>query len=271
MASYSKQWSSATPGFLIFLVDQSWSMEDVWENSKSKAEQTALAINRVISEIISANAAGTKVKNRVSIAIIGYGDDSKANLIKKGTLSEYANSPLRQETFTKKDKEGNNINEFIPIFIEPVANGMTPMGEAFQIAKAELENWISDFPDNPAPVLINISDGAPTDRDLALNVGKEIVSLPGNDGSPLFFNVHIGDDGKKISFPVSKSELGGDSMAEFLFEISSLVPVSYMEAATKWQLPVRKDSRGFIANADGTDLIKFINFGSIGGLKDLGA
>ena len=69
----SKQWSSATPGYIIFLVDQSGSMGEDYTGGKNKAEFTALVINRTINDLIFTNSAGDKIKDRVFISIIGYG------------------------------------------------------------------------------------------------------------------------------------------------------------------------------------------------------
>ena len=90
------------------------------------------------------------------------------------------------------------------------------------------------------------------------------------DGNPLIFNAHIGDGLKKSEFPEKEDELMGDEMAQILFKISSMVPVSYRAAAQKQGLEVRENSKGFVSNADPETLIKFINFGSSGGTDKIG-
>lgn len=268
------QWSSNTPGYLIFLIDQSGSMNEDYTEGKSKAEFTALVINRTINEIINTNLAGDKVKNRVFISLIGYGGKGGNSVedIRSDYLNEFANKPLRKEKIKKKVSDGAGglveIEEELPVFIEPLAKGLTPMGEALKIVKELIEAWKNKNPKNPAPVIINVSDGAPYEGSYqneepqkSIRVAKEIMNINTNDGHPLIFNVHIGNSGKEVMFAEDISELQ-EEQAKFLFEISSVIPNSYKAAALKHEFKVKDQSRGFIANAKPLDLIKFIDFGS---------
>lgn len=275
--SNSKQWSSATPGYIIFLVDQSGSMQESYAEGKTRAEFTALVINRTINELINTNMDGEKVKDRVFISMIGYGGSSALAVddIRSDYLSSFADNPLRMEQLKKKVSDGAGglieIDEQMPIFIEPTANGLTPMADALSFAKELIEGWLQKKPDNPAPIIINISDGLPytgTSVDDAMNkaifVSKEIMAINSDDGNPLIFNSHIGDGGTQCGFEESESELS-DDQAKFLFKISSNVPESYKQAAVKQDFKVKADSKGFVSNADPESFIKFINFGSSGG------
>jgi len=264
---YTKQWSSSSPGHIIFLIDQSGSMSDKWDDNKSKAEQTALVLNRVINDIILTNMSGNKPKDRVRISLIGYGKNKK--VLKSGLLSEFANSPLRIDKIKKKvnniDGDIVSIDEEMPIFIESEYGGGTPMHNAFNLATELISK---DDVNNPSPIIINISDGAPNNKKSVENSVEKINSITISDGVPLIFNIHIGNSKNKISFPSKKDELFNDSMAEFLFGISSIVPNSLKEQAQSLDFELTDESRGFIANADIIDLIKFINFGSQSALKD---
>ena len=58
MAKNDKQWSSATPGLLIILVDKSGSMMLKYKNEPvSRTEFATRAINRVINDIINLKSA----------------------------------------------------------------------------------------------------------------------------------------------------------------------------------------------------------------------
>lgn len=279
MEHYTKQWSSATPGYLIFLVDQSYSMSTEWLDKKSFAVFTSEVINETINELIATNAAGETVKDRVFISIIGYGGDNEIKNLRSDYLSKYADSPIRIDKNKKKvsDGEGGYVDMEIeiPIFLEPRANGFTPMAGAFELAKKLITGWIEKKNDNPVPVIINISDGHPegnspentaAEKRNTEILASEILNLRTEDGNPLVFNVHIAQSGKEYQFPENKLELDGDKLAEFLFEISSEVPSSYRKAAKDLKLQSLKDnSKGFISNASPETLIKFINFGSSGG------
>ena len=140
----SKQWSSATPGYIIFLVDQSGSMQETYADGKTRAQFTSLVINRTINELVNTNMDGEKVKDRVFISLIGYG--LSVEDVRSDYLSEFADNPLRIEKIKKKVSDGGGglveIEEQMPIFIEPKADGLTPMAEALDFAKELIEGWL---------------------------------------------------------------------------------------------------------------------------------
>src|SRR5690554_712019 len=281
----SKQWSSATPGYIIFLVDQSGSMGEDYivnpnGNNQNKAEFTALVINRTINDLIFTNSAGDKIKDRVFVSIIGYGGQGGNSVddIRSDYLSAFADSPLRTEKVKKKVSDGAGglveIEEEMAIYLEPTCprNGLTPMGEALDFAKQLIEGWISKKPDNPAPVIINVSDGMPytggnviDDVEKAISVAKSVMQINTNDGHPIIFNVHLGQPPfNESKFESSESKIS-DEEGKLLFKISSKVPETYRDAARKHEFVTSEDSRGFVSNAGPETLIKFINFGSSGG------
>lgn len=280
MNNYSKQWSTATPGLLIFLVDQSSSMGQEWKDGKTFAQYTADVINSTINELIATNAAGESVKNRVFISLIGYGENSVKD-VRSNYLSDYAENPLRIEKSTKKvsNGEGGFIEMQIdkPVFLEPSAKGITPMAEAFAFAEQLILRWIQLKNDNPVPVIINVTDGKPEtgkpeDDSQAvastISIANSIMNIETLDGNPLIFNVHIAKAAKEIQFPVEINEIdASNTLAKFLFNISSRVPEVYVRAAKDLKLgDLKKGCKGFISNASPETLIKFINFGSSGGL-----
>jgi len=281
MTNYSKQWSAATPGYLIFLIDQSSSMENPYTKENTRAEYTAEVINQTINELIAANAAGETVKNRVFISLIGYGGSNSVENLRSDYLSSYAESNIRVEKFTKKVSDGANgwVNMEIemPIFLDPKASGVTPMSGAFGLAKKLIQGWILKKNDNPVPVVINVSDGRPEagrpdldkiEIEQTILVANDIMRLQTLDGYPLIFNVHIANGGTEIKFPEYEFELNGDSMAELLFKISSEVPLVYKQAAKDLNLKsIGDNAKGFISNASPETLLKFINFGSSGGIN----
>jgi hypothetical protein len=248
-------------------------MNEAYPQNENKAKFTAVVINRTINELININSAGEKVKDRVFISIIGYGGSGGISVdeIRSDYLSKFADNPIRIESGKQKVPDGNGglveIDVQNPIFVEPVANGLTPMGTAFETAKRLIDEWVQRKPDNPAPVIINISDGLPCpdgEDTKAMQIANEIMSISTNDGNPLIFNAHLGDSPQKCICCASEGELP-DEQAKFLFANSSIVPESYKEAAKKQELQVQQNSRGFISNAEPETFIKFINFGSSGG------
>ena len=281
----SKQWSSATPGYIIFLVDQSGSMGEDYivnpnGNNQNKAEFTALVINRTINDLIFTNSAGDKIKDRVFISIIGYGGQGGNSVddIRSDYISAFADSPLRVEKFKQKQSDGMGglveVENEMAIYLDPICprNGLTPMAEAFDFAKQLIEGWISKKAVNPAPVIINVSDGMPytggdskEDIEKTISVANSIMHISTNDGNPIIFNVHLGQPPFNESKFESVESKITDEQGKLLFNISSKVPETYREAARKYEFATSEDSRGFVSNAGPETLIKFINFGSSGG------
>lgn len=278
MAANEKQWSSATPGLLIILVDKSGSMMLPYQGADGSESRTVFvtkAINRTIREIINKNSSGKEPKNRCFISVISYCSEVKEEC--SGFLQDLFKSPKGTEIIKKRIGDIEKEKEY-PIWIEPTnKDTWTDMRGAFLMAKKIVENWVNDKPNNPAPVIINISDGVPyydhkpneECMEETKNIAKEIMNISNADGNVLIFNAEIGDSTEKIITPnsVSQVKVGGEG-AEFLYEISSVIPSGYLKAAEKNGLPIENGSRGCIFSADADYLIKLIDFGSSKGRMD---
>ena len=92
MAQNGMRWSSATPGLLIILVDQSGSMMQEYVDGDSRTCSRRKVINRVINTIIKKNFNKDKPKNRCFISVIGYGYEVKE--LCSGFLEDLYNNPL---------------------------------------------------------------------------------------------------------------------------------------------------------------------------------
>ena len=279
MPKNDKQWSSATPGLLIILLDQSGSMMKDYEGTgTTRTKYATLAVNKVIDNIIQKNFDGDAPKNRCFISVIGYNHNVKE--LCSGWLKDLDASPLRYETLKKKTPDGAGgiveIEVKQPVWVEPInSDGATNMLGAFQLAKELVEKWMSDNADGPAPVIINISDGVPyydmkDPRDCmkeTVVLANEIKSLSNNDGNVLIFNAQIDGSNGRTVFPSDRNEITQEA-AQFLYDITSEVPESYKAAAAKNELPTKEGSRGCIFGADGVQLIQLIDFGSSRGQGD---
>ena len=273
------QWSSATPGLLIILVDQSGSMLSPYEGNESKTVVASKAVNRVIDTIIQKNFDGESPKNRCFITVIGYNHDVKK--LCSGYLKDLDTNPLRVDTIKKKVSDGAGgiitVDYPMPVWVEPITkDGATNMKGAFEMAKAIIEQWIKDKPNNPAPVIINISDGVPYYDGKAvedcmtetINVAKDIMNHSVSDGNVLIFNAMISASGERQEFPSSIAECSKPE-SRFLFDISSEVPEAYKAVAQSKELKVKDGSRGCIFEADEVQLVSLIDFGSSKGQRDI--
>ena len=282
MSSHNKQWSSATPGLLIFLIDQSGSMLLPFKDSSdSRTVFATRVVNRVIDSIIQKNYNGDHAKDRCFIVAIGY--SIGATELCSGFLSDLDDSPKRTETVMKKISDGAGglveINKTMPIWVEPIdKDGWTDMAAAFRMAKQIIEEWIKDKPQSPAPVIINVSDGVPYYNHKGTEecaqetaaIAQEIMNIKTIDGNVLIFNAEIGEGTTQIILPNSAEEVkAGGEGAIFLYDISSVIPDGYQGAAVKNGLILKEGSKGAVFAADAENLIKPIDFGSSKGQRDL--
>lgn len=246
--AYSIQWGQKSPGHIIFLIDQSGSM------SGSNERKASQAVHKAIEEIIQNCIDGSKVKNRVFITIIGYGNKNDVCILKEGWASDYLLD------FQKCQSNG-------ALIIEPDSYGGTPMAEGFDMAKECLEKWLDDRrntgTDIPAPIVINITDGMPNSEAEATKSAQDIMNMNTPDGNVVLFNIHMDEEGREIRFPRSTSQTSGSEEAAFLFNISSEMNDQFIRIAhSKGFEGVSKGAKGFIANANGDTLVRFIEFGS---------
>ena len=275
MANNEMQWSSAAPGLLIFLVDQSGSMLHPYEGNENRTQFATKVINRMIDNIIQTNYNGDKPKNRCFVSVIGY--NHNVNVLTSGYLQELDATPKRIEKVKQKISDGAGgiieIDRNMPIWIDPISeDGATNMTGALRSAKEIIEKWISDYPDRPAPVIINISDGYPyyEGKDVklcmqeAISVANEIKAINTIDGKIQIFNAKIGE-GAKSKFPTTRDVLTSEE-AKFLFDISTEVPDAYRPAAESRGLEIPVGARGCICQCDAIELIQLIDFGSSKGL-----
>ena len=211
----------------------------------SKAEFTALVLNQQINELIITNSDGVNCKDKIIITICGYGGDNEIKILRSDPLSKYMELPLKIATIKKRqigiNGESIFLEEEMPIFVEPQANGTTPMGKCFKkVNDFLIKQYQNDSIDKPAPVIINISDGMPyegnkesnSEPELSVREAQKMQALQFLDGNPILYNVHIGDSADECSFVSEKSEIrDDDTQAQFLFSISSQVPEHHREAA----------------------------------------
>lgn len=280
--SHNKQWSSATPGLLIFLIDQSGSMLLPFKDSfDTRTVFATRVVNRVIDSIIQKNYNGDHAKDRCFIVAIGYSVGAKE--LCSGFLSDLDKSPKRIEKVKKRISDGAGglveIDKDMPIWIDPIdKDGWTDMAAAFKMAKQVVEEWVKDKPDSPAPIVINVSDGIPYYNHKSTSdciqetaaIAQEIMNMNTSDGNVLIFNAEIGEGKMQIILPSSDDEVkAGGEGAQFLYEISSVIPEGYRGAAEKNGLELKEGSKGAVFGADAEHLIKLIDFGSSKGQRDL--
>jgi hypothetical protein len=270
---YSAQITRANPTCIVLLLDQSGSMADPFsgETSTRKADYVSDVVNHTLHDIVIRCTKTEEVRNYYYVSVIGYGravgpafGGALANY-KVAPIAEIADYPLRVESRYKRVPDGSGgwieMPVRLPIWTQPIADGGTPMCQALTQVKLTLQSWIAEHPRSFPPTVLHLTDGESSDGD-PLQIGKEILSLRGEDGPVLLFNCHISArKNAKVEYPSSVSKLP-DGFSRTLFEISSPLPPNFLAAAEQLGVKTEVDSRGFVFNADPSSVVQFYEIGT---------
>lgn len=253
------------PALFVILVDQSGSMDEAYVKGTNKAQFAALAVNRLVYEILGACRAGPVIKDRCHIIIIGYG--ASTQLLVGGRASEVEQRNIGLETYKRSVPDGAGglveLDQQLPIWVRPTSDNGTPMEDAFQLACELVEAWVRDNPKNFPPIVFNITDGKPNKPDETIEAARRLSASGTSDGNVLLMNCHIADKpGAEIKFPSNASGLV-EPGAQLLFEISSIIPQPLFAAAQSAGLEPKTDSRLFVMNAAADTFIKLLRFGTL--------
>lgn len=270
---YSAEISRTNPSCFLFLIDQSASMEDPFGTiAKAKADGVADAINRLLQDLVIKCAKSEGVRDYYHVGVIGYGANVGpafgGDLLGQEIVpvSMIADHPTRVEERTKQvdDGAGGLIEQTVkfPIWFDPIANGGTPMCEAFAQAKEILQNWIEEHPKAFPPVVIHITDGESTDGD-PTDLMRELKNMQTKDGNVLLFNVHLTDNpnADSLSFPDNTNELP-DQYSQLLFDGASVLTPFMRNVAEEIGFDVSERTRGFVMNADLPLVIQALEIGT---------
>lgn len=282
---YTAYITRKTPSAMLFLVDQSGSMdaEIVFQGkTTTKAQAVALTLNTLLDEILNrCKRSEGEVREYFQIGIIGYGNqDMDAYAAWEGALGGKAfvgMSQLRDHYLSmtqitiEQTIRGRTIVSQKPVreWITPQSGGLTPMKAALELASDWLEQWIVALEDKDCypPIVINITDGEATDGDETelLQAARRIKSLHTADGNVLLLNVHISDtEHTPVLFPQNPSELPEeDSYAQLLYRMSSEMPALYnTDIARLTQKDLRGAYTGMAFNANINALVYFLQIGT---------
>jgi hypothetical protein len=286
---YAKSASRANPACIIFLLDQSYSMNNGLAGTpRPKIDALATAINRFLADLITLCEKGEeKPRNYFDVGVIGYTTDRSdpPNPIvgpvlmgEKGTLNgrdlvsvtDLYDDPLATEERQKMvdDGAGGLISTKVsfPVWYrkppEALMSG-TPMCAAFDYVRNVAQQWCESHPDSFPPVVIHLTDGESTDND-PVPFADALRSLATEDGELLFFNCHLSESqADSVAFPRSEHVLG-DDLAKVLFRMSSELPDKVRAQAESKGVACGPGARGMVFNADGAQMLLLIQLGTVG-------
>lgn len=276
---YQREISRDHKACILFLLDQSYSMvEPLGGTAYRKCDELAKAVNGWLYNM-SIRASGDQgIRDYMDVGLIGYRTDQQANPIIQPALvgplagqplvsiTDVGNQPARIDTVVQRiqDEDTGQWIEFpseSPIWIDPVAEGSTPMCHVLYHAYQILSQWIQQHPDSFPPIVIHISDGESQDGD-PIPYADAIKNLATKDGNVLLFNCHLSMmQAQQVAFPSVPDGLP-DVLARVLFNMSSVLPDMFYRSALAEGLQLQPGARGMAFNADMVVLVKFLDMGT---------
>ena len=270
--TYAAQISRTNPACLLFLIDQSKSMADPFHaTGQTKAGVVADALNRLIQNVVLRSAKADGVRDYFRVGVLGYGQGVRAGL--GGSVpfkilipvSELGAHPLRVETRTKliPDGVGGVVEQKVkfPVWYDIEASGQTPMCEAFAAAGLAVKGFVEEFPNAFPPIVLNLTDGMPTDGNPQLNA-RLLTNLGTSDGAALLFNLLISNTPVPADYFPATEERLPDTCSKLLFRMSSVLPPKLWEAAKAEGHALQPKARGVVINADPTAIVRFLDIGT---------
>lgn len=276
---YSQEISRQNKACFLFLLDQSFSMEEPLGNSANrKCDELVTAINGWLQNMAIRASGDEGIKDWMDVGVFGYRTDRGANPIIQSALlgplagrtlvsiTEIGAHPARIDTRVQRiaDEETGQLIEVpceVPVWVDPVAEGGTPMCHMLYRAHEVLSEWIATHPKSFPPIVVHISDGESQDGD-PVPYADSVKRLATEDGGVLLFNCHLSmTAAEPFMFPAADQGLP-DELARALFHMSSVLPEPFVRHATAEGLHLQSGARGMAFNADMVCLIQFLNMGT---------
>ena len=238
---YSQEITRCHLAAIVIAVDQSSSMNGrvrLHRDEISKAEAVSMVVGRMIDELILRSRRDNGYRHYYDIALVGYsgdrvyplfGDDIAFYPITMLAGHHVRRVPYMISYHTLQD-EICSFCESVSLWVEPRAQGATPLYKMIKRVTALVEEWCAkeENRDSFPPLVFNISDGEASDADYEMlrSAARHLRQSGTNDGNTLFVNVHISSNTecKPIVFPTSWEIPSSLRYARLLMEMSSIVP-----------------------------------------------
>ncbi|HEY2530575.1 MAG TPA: VWA domain-containing protein [Xanthobacteraceae bacterium] len=269
---YSAEISRESPTCILFVIDQSGSMDEITESGRSKAAFVADVLNKTLYTLVASCSKADGVRHYFDVGVIAYGGSEVVSGF-GGALSgsvvhaidSISENTLRIEERKKKVDDGAGgiveLKTKFPIWFDPKSVGGTPMRAALGRTLDTVVEWCEAHPRSYPPTILHVTDGESSDG-APEDVAQSLRQLSTHDGSPLLFNLHVtSGKGPEIVFPTSETDLE-DEYSRMLFRMSSPLPAHLAQFAGDKGYPIADGSRGFIFNADPQCIVDFFEIGT---------
>ena len=271
--NYTAEISRANPALFLLLIDQSASMADpIGSGEGVKQTELAIAVNKLLQNLVIKCNKEAGILDYFHVGVLGYGGDAVTPALGGAlagkevvTVTDIAYGCSRYEDRPKQvsDGAGGLVETLVtvPIWLDPKADGGTPMVKALDAAHRLVAQWVVDHPQSFPPIVINITDGESGDGDPRA-AAQRVRAVTCADGDALLFNVHLSSNSaKSVSFASDEAALP-DQHACQLFEMSSELPPPFAATARDLKFKVSPGARAFVFNAGVAELIRFIDIGT---------
>lgn len=276
---YSQEITRRHRAAIVIMLDRSASMQGRVRFGRvmtTKAEAVAMTANMLITELIDRCRRTDTLRNYFDVAVVGYGDGKVEQLLSEdGFISVKA---LAQRTprlgriaFEEELADGSAamIEHSRPCWVDVHAQGTTPMYEAMMQVRDMVGEWCakSENSESFPPIVINITDGEPTDCDdnELRDICSQVRRIATEDGETLLLNVHICTDWTlpSIIFPMPDELVGAGRQARTLAECSSIMPSTFDSVVAELKgMGAVPPFYGMGYNASVIELLSIINIGS---------
>jgi len=276
---YSQEISRQHKACFLFLLDQSFSMQEPLGNSPNrKCDELIAAINGWLQNMAIRASGDEGIKDWMDVGVFGYRTDQAANPIITSALqgslagrtlvsiTEVGACPARIDTRVQyiHDEETGEVLQLpceMPVWVDPVAEGGTPMCHMLYYAHQMLSDWINRHRQSFPPIVVHITDGESQDGD-PIPYAEALKALATEDGNVLLFNCHLSmTAAEPFMFPSSEEGLP-DQLARVLFRMSSVLPEPFYRHGSLEGFPLQPHARGMAFNADMVCLIQFLKMGT---------
>ncbi len=278
---YTSRISSVHPMLIMLLIDQSGSMAEKTrfrDMELSKAEALSLCVNMLLTELLYRCSREEGYRNYFEVGVLGYRGQEVVSLLGSAQspivpITSLPTRELRRERMQKERTmpDGRTLLSVVEqrIWIEPHAEGQTPMYAALNQALGVVRRWCNRKEHRHCypPIVFNITDGESSDGDaLRLQeVATKIKGVSTEDGEVLLVNVHLSSDAtaEPVLFAASEEELPEQRYARLLYQMSSMLPSNYEEGAASLRGSRAESYRAMSYNTAMNDLIGMLNIGSV--------
>ncbi|GAB4465038.1 MAG: hypothetical protein OHK0029_35420 [Armatimonadaceae bacterium] len=263
------------PSCFLFLIDQSSSMASRFGNREqgvTKAEGVAHALNNLLRNLILTCSKSDGIRDYFHVGVIGYGAMvapawtgalTGQELLPISFVADHYARIVESRT-TVNDLHGNPTEQTLsfPVWVEPAAQGSTPMCQALRYTYDILAAWCLRNQTSHPPVVVHITDGEATDGDAASEMAS-LTTLQTSNGTLILFNIHLSSrrDAAPTTFPDSEENLP-DDFARMLYRQASFLTPYMRQVAWDQGTTVSETAKAFVLNADPTQVVLALEIGT---------